>query len=115
MANAIDKGTFKANNAGFKALAVGPEIAAAVEAIATKGLAIAQGFAEDFAVTHGYADSFVVRTEDTTLKTGFGSHAVVAGILENTSGHAAAVEWGNTNDSRDHHVLGRTLDALSNG
>lgn len=69
---------------------------------------IAEGIAEDFAVTHKYADSFNTRTEIVDI--GDGPH--VAGILENDSDRAAAVEWGNSNDHRPHRVLGRTLGAL---
>ncbi|HEV3309960.1 MAG TPA: hypothetical protein VG815_05545 [Chloroflexota bacterium] len=108
MANA----SFKANSAAFKEMAVGPEVTAIVTEIAARGLEIAQGLSEPFAKTHDYATSFNVRTAVVILRTGFGSHPVVAGILENTSDHAAAVEWGNKKDSRSHHVLGRTLEEL---
>jgi hypothetical protein len=109
----MSTGTFKPNHAGFQAIAVGPEVAAVVTAIATKGLAIAEGLAADFIKTGDYAEGFEVRTEISELKTGFGSHPVVVGVLENTSGHAAAVEWGNKHDNKAHHVLGRTLDGLA--
>lgn len=106
-------GTYKARSAGFKEIAVGPEVAAAVISIAAKGLAVAQGLAQPFRETGDYADSFNVHADIVPLRTRFGSHMVAAGVLENTSEHAAAVEWGNKDDSKAHHVLERTAEALS--
>lgn len=103
--------TYKPNSAGFKAMAVGPEIQAAVLAIAEQKKAAAEALSADFIVTGDYAASFNVRPGITTLRTGFGSHPVATGILENTSGHAASVEWGNAHDHKPHRVLGRVLDA----
>lgn len=96
-------------------MAIGPEVQAAVLAIAEEAKAIAEGLSEEFRKTGDYADSFNVRASETVLTTGFGSHPVAAGILENLSPHAAAVEWGNTHDHRPHRVLGRTLEALDRG
>lgn len=104
--------TFKANSAGFREMAVSPEIAAAVLAIAEEGKAEAEGLSSDFIRTGDYIASFGVRPAITELRTGFGSHAVATAILENTSDHAAAVEWGNSHDHRAHRVLGRVLDGL---
>ena len=104
--------TFKPNHAGFRAMAVGPEVAAAVLSVAEKGRAEAEALSADFAKTGDYEKSFVVRPEVTQLRTGFGSHAVATAILENVSPHAAAVEWGNARDHRPHRVLGRVLDGL---
>lgn len=104
--------TFQWNSSAFRAMAVGPEIAAAVVAEAERAKAIAEGLAEDFRVTGEYAESFEVSAQTTQLRTGFGSHDVATGVLTNTSDHAAAVEWGNARDNRAHHVLGRTLEAL---
>ena len=106
-------GIFKPNSAAFRAMAVGPELAAAVTAKAEEAKTIAESLSQDFRVSGEYAESFVVTTEETTLRTGFGSHPVVAGVLTNESGHAAAVEYGNEHDHRAHHVLGRTLDSLN--
>jgi hypothetical protein len=103
---------FKRNSAAFAAMAVGPEIATVVTAIAAKGLEIAQGLSAEFTKDGDYLAGFNVRTATVELKTGYGSHPVVAGILENNCDHAAAVEWGNKNDHRAHHVLGRTLEGL---
>lgn len=106
---------FKPNQAGFRAMAVGPEIRAAVMAEAERAKGIAEGLAEEFRRTGEYADSFEVTSETVRLQTAVGSHPVAAGRLTNTSGHAAAVEWGNSHDHRAHRVLGRTLDVLGHG
>lgn len=105
--------SFKANSEAFKAMAVGPEITAIVTEVASKALQVAESLAEPFRRTGDYMSSFNVRAEVVTLRTGFGSHPVSAGILENTSDHAAAVEWGNKKDSHAHHVLGRTLEEIN--
>lgn len=104
--------TFKPNSAGFRAMAAGPEVAAAVRAEAEKAKLIAEALSQDFRVTGEYASSFVVTEGETELQTEFGPHAVATGTLTNTSAHAAAVEWGNANDDVAHHVLGRTAAAL---
>ena len=104
--------TFKPNHAGFRAMAVSPEIEAAVLAIAEKGKAEAIALSADFIKTGDYEKSFEVRPEITQLRTAFGTHDVATAVLENTSPHAAAVEWGNAHDHRPHRVLGRVLDGL---
>lgn len=104
--------TYKPNSAGFREMAIGSEIRAAVKAEAERARAIAEGLSQDFRVSGEYADSFVVASDTVDLHTGFGSHAVAAGVLTNTSGHAAAVEYGNEHDHKPHHVLGRTLAGL---
>lgn len=103
---------YKSNSAGFAACAVGPEVAAAVLAIAEKAKVEAIALSQDFRKTGNYIESFNVRADITTLKTGFGSHPVATGILENTSPHAVPVEWGNTHDHRPHRILGRVLGTL---
>lgn len=107
--------SFKANNAAFAAMAVGPELRAACLAIAEKAKADAIALAADFAQTGEYLNSFEVTSTTTELRTGFGSHPVAAGVLTNVSPHAAAVEWGNKRDPKAHHVLGRVLAGLSHG
>ncbi len=107
--------TFKWNRPAWRAMAVGPEVAAEVLAIAEKAKGEAEGLSSDFRVTGEYQSSFQVRPDVTTLNTGFGSHPVAAGILENLSDHAAAVEWGNARDHKAHRVLGRVLDAMKHG
>jgi hypothetical protein len=105
-------GRFVKNDAGFRAMAVGPELRAAVQAEAERAMVIAQGLAADFTDTGEYEASFEVHTETQTLRTGFGSHPVAAAILENTSDHAVALEWGNEHVPVPHRVPGRTLDGL---
>lgn len=104
--------TFKPNNAGFRAMAVGPEIRRALSEVAEKAKGIAEGLAEPFRDTGEYVDSFEV-SEETIQWQGRFSGPRAASRLTNTSGHAAAVEWGNEHAHRNHRVLGRTLDALS--
>lgn len=99
----------------FREMAVGPELRAACVAEAKRAEEIAKALAEDFRVSGEYEEGFVVTSETTRLRTMFGEHSVAAGVLTNHSPHAAAVEWGNAHDHRAHHVLGRTLDALSHG
>ena len=109
-------GIFKSNSAGWKALAVGPEVAAVVSAEAARALPIAEALAVPFAKTGDYAASFNVRTEvGVYTSKEWGAHPVVVGILENNSDHAAAVEWGNAHDHRAHHVLSHTMDAMTSG
>jgi hypothetical protein len=104
--------TYKPNHAGFREMAVGSEIATAVLAIAEKGKAEAEAMSADFTDSGDYEKSFHVRPEITQLRTGFGTHSVATAILENTSDHAAAVEWGNAHSHKPHRVLGRVLDEL---
>lgn len=109
-------GIFKSNSAGWKALAIGPEVAAVVSAEAARALPIAEGLAAPFTERGEYASSFDVRTEiGTYTSKEWGAHPVVVGILENTSPHAAAVEYGNEDDHRAHHVLSHTMDAMASG
>jgi hypothetical protein len=105
-------GRYVPNDAGFQALAVGDEIRAACLAEAERAQVIAQGLAADFTVTGEYESSFDTRSDTVPLATGYGTHAVAAGILENTADHAAAVEWGNAHDHQPHRVFGRTLEAM---
>jgi hypothetical protein len=101
-------GTYQPNNAGFQEAALGPEIRAALQAIGEKAKATAEALAQDFRVSGDYASSFVL-SESSSIQ-GRNRRAMVQ--LENTSPHAAAVEWGNAHDHRAHRVLGRTLDSL---
>lgn len=103
---------YKPNSKGFAECAVGPELSAAVVAIAEKGKTEAIALSQDFRKTGNYIESFRVRADVVPLRTGFGVHDVAAGILENFSPHAVPVEWGNKNDHRPHRVLGRVLTTL---
>lgn len=107
--------SFRPNHDGFRRMAVGDEVRGAVVAEAMRARETAKAMAEEFRVTGDYADSFEVTTTDTQLRTAFGEHAVATATLENVSDHAAAVEWGNANDGRAHHVLSRALESLGHG
>lgn len=107
--------TFKASHKGFKEMAISDEIRAVCLAAAEKAKVEAIALAADHVKTGDYEASFNVRSADVTLKTGFGIHAVAAGILENTSEHAAAVEWGNHRRHQPDHILKRTLGMLDHG
>lgn len=104
--------SFKPNWKGFEAMANGPEARAIVKAEAERAKAIAEGLAQDFRITGDYADSFEVQETTVGPAEGF-KHRHAAARLVNTSGHAAAVEWGNEHSHKAHRVLGRTLDAMS--
>lgn len=98
------------NNAGFAAMAVGPEIRHALMEVGKKGKAFAESISPRD--TGRYADSFEL-VEDTTLTFGRSPHAEV--ILRNTAPYAAAVEWSNGEHAaagQGHRVLGRTAAAL---
>jgi hypothetical protein len=102
---------FTPNPAGIHALAVGPEMTSLVLAVAEKGKLEAEAFAAEFIKSGDYEKSFVVRSKIAgTVKPGSAKRATA--ILENTSGHAAAVEWGNAHNHKTHRVLGRVLDGL---
>jgi hypothetical protein len=109
----MGKADYKPNSAGFKACAVGPEVAAATLAVAEKAKASAVDLSEGFRKTGDYIDAFEVRSETVMLETGFGAHPVAAGILENKAPYASGVEWGNKHDHKPHRVLGRVLTELS--
>lgn len=103
---------FKPNDAGFRAMAVSPEVRAVVVAEAERAKTIAEGLAQEFRRTGRYASSFEVTSETVKLTTRAGAHDVAAGQLTNRAPYAAAVEWGNSHDRKPHRVLGRTLDAM---
>lgn len=107
---------YKPSEAGFRAMANGPEIRAALRAEAERAKLIAQGLAQEFRVTGEYAESFKVE-EDTIEWRGRIAGPRAAARLINTAPYAAAVEWGYEGrakgpSSSAHHVLKRTLDAL---
>jgi hypothetical protein len=110
---------FQPNSAAFRAMAVGPEVRAAVDSEAKRAEATAKAIAEDFRVTGDYEDGFDVFVDTVKLKTAFGQHDVAAGVLINRAvdakgkPYAAAVEWGNKHDHLAHHVLGRTVAQLA--
>ena len=110
--------SYRPNHKGFAQLAVSPGIRRAIHAAAEKGKAYAEGISQDFRRTGDYADSFEVA--DLTVvdfKTKYGAGPRAASRIVNTSGHAAAVEWGHEGRAGEpstsaHHVLGRTAAQL---
>ena len=112
--------TFVRNSDGFQEALLGPEVTAAVLAIAQEGKTIAEGLSADFVVSGEYESSFEVGTEIVHLPGDFGgtAHDAVVGIIHNTSDHAVAVEYGYQGragepTSKAHRVFGRMLAALS--
>lgn len=98
------------NQAAMRALATSPEVAAAVMEKAKEAQGIAEGLSADFTKTGDYEASFHTRLEDNPHLSQRAS-----AILENTSDHAQAVEWGNEHFPNPHHVLKRTKDAMEGG
>jgi hypothetical protein len=99
-------------DAGFEALALGPEIRAVLAAEAGLGKAHAEVIAPRR--TGEYAGAFDVTEESVTV----GRHERAAARLTNTSGYAAAVEYGNRGrkaapGKTAQRVLGRTLEHLA--
>lgn len=102
---------YKRSRAGFLQIANSPELHTALAEVAEKAKTAAEVLAQDFRKTGNYADNFEVVPLSVIWEGRFsGPRAAVR--LENTSDHAAAVEWGNKHDQHPHRVLGRTLDAL---
>lgn len=93
---------------GTRAIAVGPELQAACLAVAEEGKGYAETLAQQFRDTGEYAESFHVAPMSLVI----GRLPRAGARLENTSDHAAAVEWGNANVPNPHRVLGRTHDYL---
>lgn len=106
--------TYQSDPAAWQALALSDDVAAAVKAVAEVGKGMAEAMASDFDVTGDYQSSFDVRSTTAQITTKAGVHEAVVAILENTSPHALAVEFGNQHDSAAHHVLGRVRDVLTN-
>jgi hypothetical protein len=110
---------FTLDSKGIAAIAVGPEVAAAVLAVVEKAKAIAEGLSIDFVETGDYIGSFEASVEIQELPAAgrSPSHRAAVGLLVNTSDHAVAVEYGFKGRSdaptrKAHRVLGRTLAAL---
>lgn len=98
------------DQAAMRALAESPEVAAAVKSKAEEAKSIAEGLSAEFAKTGEYESSFNVRSYENTHLSPRASS-----ILENTSDHAQAVEWGNKRFPNPHRVLARTKDAMEGG
>lgn len=113
---------YRPNEAGFKAMAVGPEIRKALAEVCEKGKVYAESIspfdpAPASEEDPHYKDSFTVDAEVTIDWRGQYPGPRAAGRLHNTSGHAAAVEYGYSGSSDEkgkspHRVLGRTLEYL---
>lgn len=97
------------SDAGFKEMRNSPRVLGACLDAAKDG----QRYGESIAPrdTGAYAASFNVRPTIVTT-TGANPGPRVAAILENTSGHAAAVEWANSRTTRAHRVFARILAYL---
>jgi hypothetical protein len=103
---------FELDRPGIAAIAMGPQLAAAVIDLATtKALPYAIEASPRSAEHHRhYQDSFVVVPGTAWIA----AMKRVAARLVNTSDHAAAVEWGSQRTGFEgHHVLGHTLDYLN--
>lgn len=101
-------GSYKPNNKGFQDCALGPEIRKSLLAIAENGKNYAESISQDFRQTGDYADSFQIVEASVDIHAN--DRAIkfrAAARLENTSEHAAAVEFGNRGREA-HHVLART-------
>ncbi len=106
---------FDLDRKGMARVAVGEELKAAVtEVVAERALPYARSSSPRSNRNHlHYADAFVVDNTSTVVLVGLRR---VAARLVNTSGHAAAVEWGNAKTrGRGHHVLRQTLEHLVAG
>lgn len=109
--------TVTIKNDGVAALAVSPEIGAAVLAHANRAKAIAISFSAPFTQTGHYISSFETRTEIRNLPKGH-AHNVIAGVLVNTASYSLGVEYGYEGRSAAptrtaHKVLSRTAAAIS--
>lgn len=91
-------------------MATGKEIRKSLLEIGAKGLTFAEAQAAEFVRTGDYAKSFqLVESTNITAK----PRAEVR--LENTSDHAAAIEWPHPDSKKHHPVLRMTLEYLSKG
>lgn len=116
-------GYYKANADFFRKFAVGPELRGIMLSVAEDAKTIAQDITDGEHIRSDrehqhYADSFEADTE-VIHWTGEYPGQRVTGVLRNTAGHAAAVEWGYKGRKEEagvwesaHRVLGRTLEQL---
>lgn len=107
----MSRSSFRPNPRAFAQMGRGPEIQAACLSVAGKAQTIAEGLAAEHVYSGEYLASFNVRATEVE----WGGHLRAAGILENLSPHAAAVEWANAQDPTAYRVLGRTAAALRDG
>lgn len=104
---------YQPNNAGLQALLRGPEVRAVLRARAEVAKALAEADAATFSDSGEYASHFEVHDENVTVR----GQVRAAVDLVNTSGHAAAVEWGyrgrhGVPSTSAHRTLGKALDGL---
>lgn len=107
-------GNYSPNVKGLGEVLLGPEVRAALAAIAEKAKAAAEAdantFRSDEAHAH-YADSFEVRAETVEFTTSYGATTRAAAVVVNTKPYAAVVEVGNGKYPA-RRVLGRALAAI---
>lgn len=99
--------SYKSDPAGMAALVNSPGMGAAMVQAAEVGRRYAESIAPRD--TGEYARSFQVRQETVRFRGRFAGNRAGA-VLENTSDHAAAVEWG-----QGRHVLARAATVIENG
>ena len=104
---------YEPNEAGFKKMALSPDILDACIAEAERGKAFAEAIAPRSGDDEGepYADSFDVTPTTTRV---FRGSPRVAAVLSNDVPHAAAIEFGNAHVKKPHRVFGRTAAYLGN-
>ena len=105
---------YRPSRAGVAKFLRSPQISAALLAIAENGKTYAESISPR--ETGDYASSWKVSRSTFTVK----GEPRAAAKLENTSGHAAAVEFGyagraNRPGQSRHRVLGRTLEHMRRG
>lgn len=103
---------YEPNHWGWKQVAISPEMYEAVLDVVKTADGVARELAAQFTVDGDYERSFEITTTETELTTDFGTHMVATGVLANTAPYAMAIELGNRDDHKAHHVLGRTLDIM---
>lgn len=105
---------YQPNVHGLGQVLVGPEIRAALAAVAEKAKAFAvadaQSFRSDEEHAH-YAEAFEVNDETVEFNGSYGPSRRAAAVLVNTRPYAATLEVGNGNRPA-HHTLGRALASL---
>lgn len=106
---------YRPSRAGWKAVAMSPQIQAACVAVAEEGKVYAQSISpvSGDGVGQPYAESFEV--EPTVVVGDFDFNPRVGAVLRNTAPHAAAVEWGNQRRPDADRVMGRTEAHLTGG
>lgn len=97
----------KPSQSEWTEMATGHEIRQSVRTVAELGKAYAEARASEFVKTGDYARSFQVVESTNILK-----HPRAEARLENTSDHAAAVEWPHPGTKKSHPIMRMTLEYL---